>query len=159
MEKENTTLVARFFLWFTTNLLTVGSIKVSTTYSTVGSKQGWEFTHRFSERIACFLRMSQWAICSKKRAIRSFAHFLWVTWVIRSDRSLKKREWANRSGFFLNVQKNMILVKFVLNESLIYHERPEQIAHSCSFVMKNLSNSLTVALLTWETWVNSQPWL
>ena len=30
---------------------------------------------------------------------------------------------------------------------LIYHERPERIAHGCSFVMSNLSDSLTVAHL------------
>ena len=29
---------------------------------------------------------------------------------------------------------------------LYYHERPEQIAHGCSFVMSDLSDSLTVAL-------------
>ena len=32
------------------------------------------------------------------------AHFWWATWAIHSHRSLKKREWANRSGF-LNLQK------------------------------------------------------
>ena len=32
---------------------------------------------------------------------------------------------------------------------LIYHEWPEQIAHSCSFVISNLRDSLTVDLLTW----------
>ena len=49
----------------------------------------------------------------------------------------------------------MILVNFLerIAHSLIYHERPERIAHGCSFVMSNLSNSLTVALLTWATWV------
>ena len=38
--------------------------------------------------------------------------------------------------------------------SLIYPERPERIAHSCSFVMSDLSDLLTVALLTWVTWAN-----
>ena len=32
--------------------------------------------------------------------------------------------------------------------SLIYHERPERIAYSGSFVMSNLSDSLTVAHLS-----------
>ena len=56
---------------------------------------------------------------------------------------------------------------------LIYHEWPERMAHSHSFVMSNLSYTLTVDLLTWaihsvahlswaiwgnERWVNSQPW-
>ena len=31
---------------------------------------------------------------------------------------------------------------------LIYHERPERIAHGCSFVMSNLSDSLMVAHLS-----------
>ena len=35
---------------------------------------------------------------------------------------------------------------------LIYHERPERIAHGHSFVMSDLSNLLTDALLTWATW-------
>ena len=30
---------------------------------------------------------------------------------------------------------------------LIYHERPKRIAHGCSFVISNLSHSLTVAHL------------
>ena len=60
------------------------------------------------------------------------------------------------------------------NFSLIYHERPERIAHSCSIVMRGLSDSHTVAHLSWaiwancaqsliwyersERWANSQPW-
>ena len=41
---------------------------------------------------------------------------------------------------------------------LIYHERPERIAHSRSFVLSNLSESLTVAHLIWakERWANEQ---
>ena len=50
--------------------------------------------------------------------------------------------WANRS------------------QSLICHERPERFAHCCSFVLSNLSESLTVAHLIWamSKWANSQPW-
>ena len=58
--------------------------------------------------------------------------------------------------------KNMIL-QFQSNffeliaHSLIYHERPERIAHSCLFFRSDLSNLLTVALLTWATWaIHSQ---
>ena len=36
--------------------------------------------------------------------------------------------------------------------TLIYHEHPERIAHSHSFVMSNLSNLLKVTLLSWATW-------
>ena len=42
--------------------------------------------------------------------------------------------------------------------SLIFGEWPERIAHGCSFVMRDLSDSLTVVLLIWVTWVIcSQP--
>ena len=43
----------------------------------------------------------------------------------------------------------MILVKKIeqIAHSLIYHKRPKQIAHSHSFVMSDLSESLTVAHL------------
>ena len=38
--------------------------------------QGWEFAHRFSERIARFLRKNERMSDSlKKQEIRSFAHF------------------------------------------------------------------------------------
>ena len=35
---------------------------------------------------------------------------------------------------------------------LIFGKRPERIAHSCSFVMSDLSDLLTVDLLIWATW-------
>ena len=38
--------------------------------------------------------------------------------------------------------------------SLIYHERPEQIAHSHSFVMSDRNDSLSVAHLSWAIWGN-----
>ena len=36
--------------------------------------------------------------------------------------------------------------------SLIFSERPEQIAHGHSFVLSDLSDSLTVAHFLWATW-------
>ena len=39
-----------------------------------------------------------------------------------------------------------------MSDLLIYHKQLEQIAHGRSFVMSNLSDSLTVAILTWATW-------
>ena len=36
--------------------------------------------------------------------------------------------------------------------SLIYHEQPERIAHGCSFVLSDLSDSLKVAHFLWATW-------
>ena len=98
------------------------------------------------------------------------AHFWWSTWAIRS---LKKREWTNGS-FKKKRQKNVPKIWFYFlseslvfceqnsewairskkerfTHSLIYHERPEQIAHGCSFIISDLSNSLTVAHLSWAT--------
>ena len=78
--------------------------------------QGWEFSHRFSERIACFLRKNEEMSNSLKKTsdslIRSFAHFWWATWAICS-----------------------LL--------LIFGERPEWIAHDCSILVSDLSDSLT----------------
>ena len=39
-----------------------------------------------------------------------------------------------------------------IGHSLIYHERPEPIAHGRSFVMSDLSDSLKVYRLIWATW-------
>ena len=88
--------------------------------------QGWEFAHRFSERIALFLpKNEQMSDSLKKRVIHSFAHFWCSTWAICSP-------------------------------SLISSEQPERIAHGRSFwwatwaivshrsfLVSNLSNSLT----------------
>ena len=67
--------------------------------------------------------------------------FLWAK--ERMSNSLKKEQFAH---------------------SLFYHERPEQIAngcsfvvaHGCSFVLSDLSKSLTVAHLTSANWVNER---
>ena len=87
---------------------------VSASYSAILSyKQGWEFAHLFSERIARFLpKNEQMSDLLKKRAIHPFAHFWWATWAIRS-------------------------------RSHISSERCEQIAHGRSFMVSNLSDSLT----------------
>ena len=36
--------------------------------------------------------------------------------------------------------------------SLIFGKLPEWFAHNCSFLLSDLSESLTVTLLSWETW-------
>ena len=90
------------------------------TYSTVD--QGWELDHQFSERITVFF-CKKWANNEqksdslKKQAIRSFAHFWWVSWAICSHRSFlvsdlrdlltSLKKWAKRLVFFLNLQKNV----------------------------------------------------
>ena len=40
------------------------------------------------------------------------------------------------------------------SQSLFWHERPEQFAHSRSLVLGDLSKSLTVAHLIWAIWAN-----
>ena len=63
------------------------------------------------------------------------AHFWWATWAIHSHRSLKKREWANRS-FFFKCTKKVPKIRF---STLSQHF---------------LSEWLTVAHLSWVTWAN-----
>ena len=125
--------------------------------------------------------MSEWVMRSKNEW---FAHFWWVPWAIRSHCSflvsnlsdsltslIKKRTknvhkctkkydcsqifWANCS-FFVNKRANERFTQKnkQLAHLLIYHEQPELIAHSCSFVLSNLSESLSVAHLIWEVWAN-----
>ena len=102
-------------------------------------------------------------------------HFWWATWAIRSHCSLKNREWVNHS-FFKKLTVHKIIQKayqkYNFNQffewinrflwgkeewairSFIYHEQPEQIAHSRSFFMSDLSDWLTVAHLSWAIWAN-----
>ena len=79
---------------------------------TVSPRAGNLFIGFLSESLVFCEKINWWAICSKKQAIRSFAHFWWVTWAIRSL-------------------------------SLIFGERPERIAHGRSFLVSDLSDSLT----------------
>ena len=151
------------------------------TFNSRGLWQGWEITHWFSERIVCSL------ICSllvsvlsdslmvahfdeRPERIAHIAHFWWETWVICSHRSIKKREWANRS---LKKEKNLqkmykkirfyhfsqiflreSLIRSFIMSNLICHELPEQFAHCRSFDMRDLSDLLTVAHLSWAIWAN-----
>ena len=69
-----------------------------------------------------------------------------MTWAICSHWSLKKREWANCTFFKLTKKRTK---NVQTSDSLNYHEQPERIAYSHSFVMSHLSDSLMVALLTW----------
>ena len=62
------------------------------------------------------------------------AHFWWATWAVRSNCSLNKREWANRS-FFKNLENLAIC-----SQSLFWHKRSERFAHSRS--------------LSWAIWAN-----
>ena len=119
--------------------------------------------------------------CWATWAIRSHRSFLVSNQSDSLSLLIKKREWENWSFLYKkNLQKFTKKYHFsqiCLSESLvfcegkservnkrftqknewyahllIYDEQPVKIVHSRSFVMSNLSNSLTVALLTWATW-------
>ena len=78
--------------------------------SLVAFYHSWEFAHQFSELIALFSK--KWVnerFAKKERfthllifgewheLFAHIVHFWWATWAICAQRSLKKREWANRS--------------------------------------------------------------
>ena len=54
---------------------------------------------------------------------------------------------------FLNIRVGNSLMEFRSN-LLIFGERPERFANSRSFVLSNLSESLTFAHLSWAIWAN-----
>ena len=54
---------------------------------------------------------------------------------------------------FLNIRVGNLLIEF-RSESLIFGERPERFASSRSFVLSDLSESLTFAHLSWAIWAN-----
>ena len=106
------------------------------------------------------------------------AHLSCATWAIRSLRSeemsesfaslkkfkkmLKTYTKYNLLNFFEGIahllwakEKWAICSKKPSN-SLICPERPEGNAHICSFVMSDLSDSLTVAHLSWAIWANDR---
>ena len=146
--------------------------------------QGWEFAHRFSDKLLVFLQKNERTSDSLKKTSDSliFGSRNWSRVKVgpapQHCTSLIKKEgmWANRSVLNKNrtksIQKNIILDTFFSDSIVfceqksewairsektsnlrIYHERPEWTAHSRSFVMSDLSDSLTVVLLTWATWV------
>ena len=86
-------------------------------------QQGWEFAHLFSERIARFLPNSE-------RMSDSLSHSFLV-----SDLSDS-----------LNSSERPSLRSLILGEQL------ERIANSCSYLVSNLSETLTVAQFWWATW-------
>ena len=62
-------------------------------------------------------------------------------WVIRS----KKLAICSFAHFWWATWAN-------ISRLLIFGEWPKQICHGCSLLVSNLSDSLTVALLSWATW-------
>ena len=134
--------------------------------------QGWEFAHSFSERIERFSK--KWAnvlfaqkntqfanslifveqperfahgcsfLVSNLSESLTVAHFWWATWAVRSNCSLNKREWANRS--FLKTYESLTVALLswatwaICSRSLFWHKRSERFAHSRS--------------LSWAIWAN-----
>ena len=103
---------------------------------TVYIYQGWEFAHRFSERIA---------------------HFWWATWAICSWSLIfgeRPEQIAHGCSFLVSDLSDSLT-------SLIFGERPERFAHITqkfahgrSFVLSDMSESLIVAHLIWAKWAN-----
>ena len=112
-----------------------------------------------------------WAICSHRSLRREWAnHSFLKTYKKTYKKRTKKYDliqifwancsflWANRS--FLWAKEWMCDCLQKMSNSLIcsfmYHEPPERITQGCSFVMSDLSNLLTVALLSWAlaTWAH-----
>ena len=83
------------------------------------------------------------------------AHFWWVTWAIRSHRSFLVSDLSESLIFFKRT-KNVLKIQLLSNyfeqiaHSLIYHERPERIAHSRSFDLSDLSKLVN------ERWANER---
>ena len=131
--------------------------------------QGWEFAHRFFQRITRFCeKKSKWANRSKNELFTNllifgerFAHscsflvsnLLTVTHCSeQSDRSshCSLKRGSEPTLVFLNLQKYYFIQKFFSNSL----RKNKWFAHGCSFLVSNLSDSLTVALLSWAIWAN-----
>ena len=92
--------------------------------------QGWEFAHRFPEGVTLFLPKNERISDSlKKRAIRSFTHFWWATWAIRSCLLIfgeRSEQIAHGCSFLVSDLSDLLTL-------LIIGERPEQFAHIAHF--------------------------
>ena len=91
----------------------------------------------FLSELLVFCKKGEWAIPSKKRAIRSFAYFWWGTWAICSW-SLIFGERPERI-----THGRSFLVSNLLLTSLIFGEQPERFAHIAQGKWAIVSESLT----------------
>ena len=66
----------------------------------------------------------------------------------RTKKYISSQTFLSELLFFCERKTNLLKKKERFAHLLIYHERPERIAHSHSFVMSELSDSLTVAHLS-----------
>ena len=99
------------------------------------------------------------------------AHCWWATWAICSHCSLIK-EGMSKSLIFFNLQKKYRKrtkkynsSQTCLSELLVFCERKTDLLKKksdsliCSFIMSDLSESLTVTHLSWANWVIHSQWL
>ena len=96
--------------------------------------------------------MSEWAICSKKLVIHSFAHFWWATWAICS-RSLISSERPERiahgRSFLVSDLSDWLT-------SLIFGEQHERFAHNAQRKWAIVSESLTLLTKKEEKWEKNE---
>ena len=106
-------------------------------------------------------------LVSNQRDSLMIAHFWWATWAIHSHHSflvsdlrssltlLIKKERMSELLFYLFKHTKKGLLTWatwaICSQLLICPERSEQIAHSCSFDLRDLSK------LAMSKWANSQP--
>ena len=97
------------------------------------------------------------------------AHFWWATWANHSwslifgeqpEQFAHQKRGNERIAHFLNNKMQFAHLSWGTwanhSRSLICHEWPERIAHGRSFVLSDLSKSLTVAHLIWAKWAMSK---
>ena len=115
--------------------------------------------------------LKKWVICSflvsDLSDLLMVAHFWWATWVNRAWSlifSERPERFAHSRSFVMSNLSDSLTSLFIkegMSELLIFaserstwvncswslfcHERPERFAHSCSFVLSELSKLLTVA--------------
>ena len=152
----------------------------------VNLMQGGEFTHWFVEPNACFLWVKQWIACEKSKSLPPlFGHELQEQIAhdcpfVKSNKrsranysccSLKKSDWAKSNGrdSLLGIKRGKAVKNcqkiqkiWIISSKLLVVERDlleSPANHSCySFLQRDESDSLTVALLSWATWADSS-WL
>ena len=116
----------------------------------------------FGERPKLFAHGRSFLVSNLRNSL-TVTLMLWATWAIFSQRSLKMREWANRSFFkkiykklFKNLQKYDLIQIFWENHCfLLANERMSDLLKKRairSLLVSDLSHLLMVAHFWWATW-------
>ena len=111
----------------------------------VGALQCWEFAHRFTERITCFLRKNEQIMSDLSESLL-VTHFWWATWAIRSHCSLLVSDLSESLTVTHLSWANWV----IHSQWLICPEQSERIAHNCSFDLSDLSEWAN------EGWLNER---